>query len=295
MGSIFCTKREDDLASCQIKSNQRTIAELKLQVQDDFFLKSNWLLYGPETVYESQNVSQVYLCVGKKIPLVSCVMKVIHFSPHQKKAAMFELDLMRRAQGPNVISVITHYETKTSIGIVLPLAMCDLLEFIVKAPTHRILPPAAIPIMLSILAAAESLHSIGIIHRDIKPENIVLVNGVWKLIDFGLATDCKEPNMCCGTLLYAAPEIFYGHCYTESVDMWSIGVTFYVMLAGYHPFNYATSAQVRAHVMRGDVQFQGRIWKNIHPKFKALVKGLICLKVKDRLSADATIDLLSRF
>ena len=42
-------------------------------------------------------------------------------------------------------------------------------------------------LMIIILKSYNFLDALGIIHRDIKPHNIILVKGVWKLIDFDIS------------------------------------------------------------------------------------------------------------
>ncbi|KAF2007847.1 kinase-like protein [Amniculicola lignicola CBS 123094] len=77
------------------------------------------------------------------------------------------------------------------------------------------------------LKALHYLHSHNIVHRDLKPANILVqcrefANFHIKIADFGTANDSSVLKTPCGTLLYAAPEIW--HPYTNKVDIWSLGV-----------------------------------------------------------------------
>ncbi|KAL7547227.1 hypothetical protein ACHAWF_010549 [Thalassiosira exigua] len=116
----------------------------------------------------------------------------------------------------------------------------------------------------TMLEVLETLHSKNIVHRDIKPENILLVDeddcmdqlGTVKLTDFGLARilhDDTSSNASCvsdldgslkqrsraysrvGSDYYAAPEVHLGSGYDTPVDIYSLGVTLYVMLCGAPP------------------------------------------------------------
>ncbi|KAK3259573.1 hypothetical protein CYMTET_31437 [Cymbomonas tetramitiformis] len=46
-------------------------------------------------------------------------------------------------------------------------------------------------IMQQVLTALSELHGTGIVHRDVKPSNLVLMDGKFKLVDFGAATDLR--------------------------------------------------------------------------------------------------------
>ena len=74
-----------------------------------------------------------------------------------------------------------------------------------------------------------------ITHRDIKPENILVRSRTpdlfIKICDFGLSTQSGSLKTHCGTVLYAAAEIFTGS-YTNSVDIWAMGVLGYQFIQG---------------------------------------------------------------
>lgn len=80
-----------------------------------------------------------------------------------------------------------------------------------------------------------------IIHRDIKPKNILLTDNkkTLKICDFGLAktvSNMTRSYTVCGSPLYMAPEMFGDKSYSETVDIWSIGILLYEMLYGLNPF-----------------------------------------------------------
>ena len=96
-----------------------------------------------------------------------------------------------------------------------------------------------------ILSAIDYSHNHGVAHRDIKPENILLdeFKNV-KLGDFGLSgrmIDGEFMKTSCGSANYAAPEIVSGLKYAGTeVDIWSLGVLLYTLLAGSLPFDEAS-------------------------------------------------------
>lgn len=96
-------------------------------------------------------------------------------------------------------------------------------------------------IFQQILSALLYLKRMGVSHRDIKPENI-LFDKDWnaKLVDFGFGCKNDEERMrktLCGTPSYTPPEVLMRAEYNaELMDVWSLGVTLYTMLAAEMPF-----------------------------------------------------------
>jgi tetratricopeptide (TPR) repeat protein/tRNA A-37 threonylcarbamoyl transferase component Bud32 len=88
------------------------------------------------------------------------------------------------------------------------------------------------------LEALAYLHRRGVLHHDLKPANLVVSNGRALLLDFGLSVlaDKQRADDAFGTLRYLAPEVIDGQPYTESSDLYSLGVIAYELFAGRHPF-----------------------------------------------------------
>jgi len=110
----------------------------------------------------------------------------------------------------------------------------------------------------TIRQAADGLqhaHQAGMVHRDIKPGNLLVdLNGLVKILDLGLARffddQDEEPltvehdQKILGTADYLAPEqALDSHSADARADIYSLGCTFYFLLAGRPPFTDGTLAQ----------------------------------------------------
>lgn len=92
--------------------------------------------------------------------------------------------------------------------------------------------------MYQIFRAMKYLHSRNIIHRDIKPSNILADESCdIRICDFGFAREAADEAQGMTeyvvTRFYRAPEVMLdSQNYTKSVDVWSIGCTFYELITG---------------------------------------------------------------
>ncbi len=103
--------------------------------------------------------------------------------------------------------------------------------------------------------ALDHAFRVGVIHRDIKPGNILVDrSGASKILDMGLArfyhTDDDmltlkyDEKSVLGTADYVAPEqTVNSHDVDVRADLYSLGATFYFLLAGHPPFPDGTIAQ----------------------------------------------------
>jgi len=94
-------------------------------------------------------------------------------------------------------------------------------------------------------SALEAAEAHGIVHCDLKPGNIIVdPDGHGHVLDFGIARTCGLPEPVAtaemlrfaGTPAYMAPERIRGKDPTPAADIFSLGVVFYEMLTGTHPF-----------------------------------------------------------
>jgi len=153
---------------------------------------------------------------------------------------------------PNIITIHEIGEAEAGRYIVMEL---------VKGSTFRSIGTKR-PSMASFIRWGRQLaeaigvaHEAGIIHRDIKPENIMLRDdGYVKMLDFGLARLAPnaienpegeqlartDPGTMLGTMRYMAPEQTRGETATTATDIFALGVVFYELATGEHPFSAGT-------------------------------------------------------
>jgi calcium/calmodulin-dependent protein kinase I len=122
--------------------------------------------------------------------------------------------------------------------------------------------PHSISIIKQLVVALNYLESKHLIHRDLKPENILFddksLQGV-TLVDFGFMTRAKEYNLLftrCGTPGYVAPEVLADKPYDTKIDVYSLGILFYILLTKVNPFNHKSYSKLIQRNKSGAVDFQ---------------------------------------
>merc|ERR1719160_645836 len=132
--------------------------------------------------------------------------------------------------------------------------------------------PTSAKLAQQMLLAVHYLHRHGIAHRDIKLENFVYDkpgSDLIKLIDFGFSRFCESSSpklqrmrTSCGTLTYVAPEVLKKE-YTIQCDMWSLGVTVYIMVSGTLPFHGDRPSSVKGRIAAGSFRMKSERWSTV--------------------------------
>lgn len=105
-----------------------------------------------------------------------------------------------------------------------------------------------------ILAGLHAAHSSSVIHADIKCANVLVewpADGmpIARLIDFGLARFCEDPEsaddrLVSGTPDFLAPELIMGGVPTVASDIYAAGVVLYELLTGTTPFGSGSCDEI---------------------------------------------------
>jgi serine/threonine protein kinase len=154
-----------------------------------------------------------------------------------------EVASLRAVESRYVTNAIDVLASTRNYYLVMDIAdRGTLLQLVVKTNGGNGLPPQLVRKYFSqILLGIRDMHHSLVVHRDLKPENMLVDE--WsdlKISDFGFAARADEHRVLtrqCGTPQYVAPEVLSGQYKGRPVDVWSAGVTLYVLLCGYPPFS----------------------------------------------------------
>jgi calcium-dependent protein kinase len=224
-------------------------------------------------------VNQVYI---NKDPGRKFAVKSINIASIMPDLKLIEneLDILMQVDHPNIIQYYEAYNDGKYLHIVMEL--CTGGELFDRIITQgKFSESDAAKIIEKILSALSYLHNLGICHRDLKPENFIFSSGEpdaeIKIIDFGLsmrAVKTHGMNDIVGTPFYVAPEVLAGE-YTNTCDVWSIGVILFIMLSGKPPFAGQTSSEVLGKVAHSSVSFPEKNWHGISNEAKDLIQKML--------------------
>jgi serine/threonine kinase 33 len=194
-----------------------------------------------------------------------------------------EVNILKRVRHAHVVTLHEVLETPKRIFLVMEL--CDGGDLLSLLRARKRFAVHETHIVVARLSNAISyLHERDIVHRDLKLDNILLSRAVHddplniKLTDFGLSYILGKENMMqtvCGTPIYMAPEVIGGTGYSQSCDIWSMGVIMYFLLAGRPPFFDTNEAALYEQISRGEPSYQDELWMAVPEAARHLLGGLL--------------------
>lgn len=133
--------------------------------------------------------------------------------------------------------------------------------------------------------AFKTLNKHNIMHRDFKPSNVLVHEGRIKIADFGfskLLGNKSHTRTILGSPLNMAPEVMEGKPYGPKVDVWSVGVTFYELLFGDHPWKAKTLSDLLRNIQETPLKFPKNV--EISDVSKDILTKMMVVKSSDRAS-----------
>ena len=185
------------------------------------------------------------ILAGRVVAIKSFNKKELDKNGDNMKKILYETDLMKKLNHPNITKILEVFEDDDYILITMEyINGGNLFSFVKKR--RKLSEKTAKYLFKQIILGIQHIHSHKIVHRDIKLENILIdLNNNIKICDFGIGKILTYKKQLlydkCGTPMYMAPEILLSsknHGYEGyPVDIWSAGISLYIMLSGTLPFN----------------------------------------------------------
>ncbi|XP_061544030.1 inhibitor of nuclear factor kappa-B kinase subunit epsilon isoform X3 [Phycodurus eques] len=184
-------------------------------------------------------------------------VKVFNLASYNRthEVQMREFDMLRKLNHKNIVKLFT-VEELPSKQKVLVMEFCSggSLLNLLEEPENAfgLAETEFLTVLQCVVQGMNHLRENGVVHRDIKPGNIMRQTGedsrsVYKLTDFGAARELEDDEKFMsiyGTEEYLHPDMYervvlrnhHQKSYGVSVDLWSVGVTFYHTATGSLPF-----------------------------------------------------------
>lgn len=183
----------------------------------------------------------IHKALGRKVAI-----KIIH--QELVKTGDFKIRFNREAKlaasldHPGIISIYDFGSNDDFDYIIMPFIDGETLRERIKRQGPFGVSEA-VGLIIKIAEALHYAHQHNVYHRDIKPANIMF-DGRDKVIiaDFGISKqvsdgDLTAPDTVLGSPRYMSPEQIKGEPVDARSDLYSLGLVFYEMIAGRHPFH----------------------------------------------------------
>ncbi|TYZ64393.1 hypothetical protein PybrP1_012356 [[Pythium] brassicae (nom. inval.)] len=181
-------------------------------------------------------------------------MKTLTFASGSKRSEFEkEIDILRGLHHPSIVRMVETFEDGHHFYIIMELASGGTLLDKVKAEG----------------TAPHPAHG------------FASVFGASTLFRMGM-----HMHKVLGSVVYMAPEVLEGN-YTQSCDLWSLGVIMYMLLSNCTPFHGATEEELIEKIFEAKVGFDKPVWEIVSPDAKSLLKKLLNARgTRDSSAAD---------
>ncbi|HEX8203699.1 MAG TPA: serine/threonine-protein kinase, partial [Isosphaeraceae bacterium] len=251
-------------------------------------------------------MGQVYRARQRHMDRIVALKVIRHQSrtdPRLVERFRREIQAVGRLDHPNVVRALHADEVDGTLFLVMEhVEGVTLAELVVDV--GPLAPGQASDYIRQACLGLRHAHEQGLVHRDIKPSNLLLSSkdGAVKLLDLGLARlsswdrgDAKgsaltQIGIALGTMDYIAPEqaIDPGRADTRS-DIYSLGCTFYHLLAGQPPFPQGNWLQKGCLHLECDPRPIESLRPDLPPGLTQVIRTLMAKRPDDRYQGTAEV------
>ncbi|GAW79802.1 cdc2-related protein kinase 1 [Plasmodium gonderi] len=184
----------------------------------------------------------VFRAQNRRTKRIVALKQLKHFSSMRHEGfaitSLREINILLQLQHENILSIkeVVIGKDLNDIYLVMEYVEHELKMLLDnKTPSFTISELKCL--LKQLLSGVDYLHTNWVMHRDLKTTNLLYSNkGVLKICDFGMARKFGHVNSHnitknVVTLWYRAPELLLGErCYTNKIDIWSVGCIFAEMI-----------------------------------------------------------------
>ncbi|HUM06277.1 MAG TPA: tetratricopeptide repeat protein [Terriglobales bacterium] len=196
----------------------------------------------------------------KKLVAIKRLSTALRSNPEDRRRFFQEAERTAQLADRNIAACYDVLEENGELLLIMEYVEGKTLR---QRLDYRLTLDEFLTIALQCASGLAVAHEHRVLHCDIKPENIMLTPaGQAKLLDFGLSRHFVRPTDATtsasglahvgGTSGYTAPEVLCEHPVDERADIFSLGVVFYEMLAGTHPFHAESRVGTAARILQDD-------------------------------------------
>jgi eukaryotic-like serine/threonine-protein kinase len=224
---------------------------------------------------------------------VPVAVKRLH--PHLKSEPGFverfeqEAATVRGLTHPNIVRLLDQGRDQLDVPFIVMewvegLTIGDWLK-----RRGRYAPSEAATVGCQVLEGLDAAWARRVVHRDIKPANLIVTpGGRVKIMDFGVAKDVDLATVAgssglIGTPAYMAPEQLRGQALDCRADLYALGITLYMMIAGRPPFEGPSFADYfRQHLEQNPPPLDG-----VDPGLAGVIQRALAKLPEERYSTPA--------
>ena len=179
---------------------------------------------------------------GLKDSVDEVAVKVIRIQTSSVAIELFkrEIDIISKLRHRHILQFYGACIQPNCLYMVTELMQSDLFSNLRRDIRYMWTGIYGKEVLLGVASGLHYLHSRKppIVHRDIKSPNILLMDGIAKIADVGIARSKSDSDMTAQkgySIAWAAPEVVYRRRATEKIDIWSFGVVIWEVVSGKLP------------------------------------------------------------
>ncbi len=206
-----------------------------------------------------------------------------------------ELAALARVDHPCVARVLDHGVHMTQSGPPIRWFAIETDEgetLAQRLQRERLLDPnEVIALGQDVAHGLAAVHRANVVHRDVRPETIFITGaGAVRITEFGVARDEGDASnltlkgQILGAAEFAAPELATPAPATPAVDVYALGVTLFLALAGELPYGCKSVVRLLTLHASAPIPWASKVNPHVPRPLAALVRELLAKKPEDRPS-----------